>query len=193
MPEADANARLEAFCDGVFAIALTLLISTSGSLPRTHHQHGRNLARASASGSGGVRVPLELRHHPDHVGQPSCGAEAGARSSPSFIYANGFLLLTVVSPPSRRLLGEFSGPTTRTPAVVLYNAVLAIQAIAWILVTGAALKDHLSMTTSGGHDAREQAKWIFRIRALFPARRRGAVVSSRIAVVTTRRGSSGWC
>ena len=26
MPEANANARLEAFCDGVFAIALTLLI-----------------------------------------------------------------------------------------------------------------------------------------------------------------------
>src|SRR5207253_1258806 len=66
-------------------------------------------------------------------------------SSAPFIYANGLLLLTVVFIPfPTALLGEFIRSDHATPAVVVYNAVLAVQGMAWILVTGAALKDQLN-------------------------------------------------
>jgi uncharacterized membrane protein len=65
-------------------------------------------------------------------------------SSASFIYASGFLLLTVVLIPfPTGLLGAFLWTDHASPAVVLCNAVLAAQAIGWILVTGAALKNQL--------------------------------------------------
>jgi uncharacterized membrane protein len=58
-------------------------------------------------------------------------------SSASFIYANGFVLLTVVVIPfPTALLGEFLLTDQAAPGVVLYNAVLVLQAIAWILLTG---------------------------------------------------------
>lgn len=89
MSDAHANTRLEALCDGVFAIAM--------------------------------------------------------KSSASFIYANGFLLLTVVSLPfPTALLGAFLGTDHAAPAVVLYDALLAVQAVAWILVSGAALQGRLT-------------------------------------------------
>ena len=66
------------------------------------------------------------------------------RSSPSLIYANGFLLLTVVLIPfPTALLGEFLLTDHAAPAVVVYDGVLAIQSIGWILMTGAGLKNHL--------------------------------------------------
>ena len=74
-------------------------------------------------------------------------------SSASFIYANGFLLLAVVSIPfPTALLGEFLGTDHAAPAVLLYNAVLAATAIGWILIGTAALrsqlaKDEMSATT----------------------------------------------
>jgi uncharacterized membrane protein len=66
-------------------------------------------------------------------------------SSTSFIYASGFLLLTVVSLPfSAGLLGEFLGTDQAAPAVILYNAVLAVQALSWIALTSTALNDRLT-------------------------------------------------
>ena len=100
MTNPHANARLEAFCDGVFAIALTLLI-LEVKLPSTESiANTAELWRALRHlDSIGIRVHPELLHHPDHVGESSCGAEARHEIIASFIYANGFLLLSVVAIP----------------------------------------------------------------------------------------------
>ena len=67
------------------------------------------------------------------------------KSSASFIFANGFLLLTVVFMPfPTALVGEYLLTDHAAPAVVVYNSVTALQAVAWILLSGAALGNHLT-------------------------------------------------
>jgi len=54
------------------------------------------------------------------------------------------LLLTVVFIPFHAsLIDEYISTDHAAPAVVLYNSVLSLQAIAWILICQAALKNHL--------------------------------------------------
>ena len=145
MAEANANARLEAFSDGVFAIALTLLIidikipsaDRIGSTPELW----RALRHLTPSVfafllSFGIILISWVNHH---------GAlKLIERSSGSFIFANGLLLLTVVFIPfPTSLLGEFLRTDHAAPAVVLYDAVLAVQAVGWVLVSGAALRNRL--------------------------------------------------
>jgi len=51
-------------------------------------------------------------------------------------YANDFLLLTVVFLPfPTSLLGEYVLTDHAAPAVVLYTAMMAFQAIGWILLS----------------------------------------------------------
>jgi len=143
--ETHPNARLEAFCDGVFAIALTLLIIDI-RIPSTDDVAGtaglwRALRHLTPSVfafilSFGIILITWVNHH--------ATLKLVHRSSASFIYANGFLLLTVVFIPfPTSLLGAFLWTDHAAPAVVLYDAVLAVQAIGWILLTGAALKGRL--------------------------------------------------
>ena len=145
MADPHSNTRFETFCDGVFAIALTLLII--------------DIKIPSSEGIGTTReLWLALRH----LG-PSIFAFVLSfavilitwvnhhgffrlvnKSSGSFIYANGFLLLTVVFMPfPTALLGEYLLTDHAAPAVVIYNSVTAVQALAWILVSGAALRNRL--------------------------------------------------
>jgi len=145
MAETHSNVRLEAFCDGVFAIALTLLIidirlpSTDGIGSTTELWRALQHLGPSVFAfllSFGVILITWVNHHET--------LRLVHGSSASFIYANGFLLLTVVFVPfPTALLGAFVWTDHAAPAVVLYNAVLAAQAIGWILVTRAALKNHL--------------------------------------------------
>jgi uncharacterized membrane protein len=160
MSEAHPNARLEAFCDGVFAIALTLLIidvkipsatgiGSSGEFWRAL-QHLLPSVFAFLL-SFGVILITWVNHH---------GALTLVdRTSASFIYANGFLLLTVVIIPfPASLLGEFLWSDHATPAVVLYDAALAFQAIGWILLTGAALRGHLVSDAESALKMRENRR-----------------------------------
>src|SRR5580765_6726532 len=63
------------------------------------------------------------------------------QSSGAFVYANGFLLLTVVFMPfPSALLGEYLLTDHAAPGVVIYNSVTALQAVGWILVSQAALR-----------------------------------------------------
>jgi uncharacterized membrane protein len=138
--------RLEAFSDGVFAIALTLLII--------------DIKVPASEGIGNTReLWLALRH----LG-PSIFAFVLSfaiilitwvnhhrffrllnKSSGSFIYANGLLLLTVVFMPfPTGLVGEYVLTDHAAPAVVVYNSVTAVQAVGWILVSGAALRNRLA-------------------------------------------------
>jgi uncharacterized membrane protein len=66
------------------------------------------------------------------------------KSSSSFIYANGFLLLTVVFMPfPTALVGDYiwKGPCSACGNSV--QCVSAFQSIGWILMTRAALSNHL--------------------------------------------------
>jgi uncharacterized membrane protein len=134
--------RLEAFCDGVFAIAVTLLII--------------DIKVPASEGIGSTRdLWLALRH----LG-PSIFAFVLSfaiilitwvnhhrllglvnKSSGPFVYANGFLLLTTVFMPfPTALVGEYLLTDHVAPAVVIYNSVTVVQGVAWLLVTGAALR-----------------------------------------------------
>jgi uncharacterized membrane protein len=140
MAETHPNARLETFCDGVFAIALTLLVI--------------DIKVPAPEGIGTTReLWLALRH----LG-PSIFAFVLSfaiilitwvnhhkflrlvnKSSALFVYANGFLLLTVVFMPfPTALVGEYLLTDHAAPAVVIYNAVTAVQAAGWILTSAAA-------------------------------------------------------
>lgn len=141
----DANARLAAFCDGVFAIALTLLIVDvripEGASTATSAELWRALARLAPTVfafllSFVIIFITWVNHH---------GALKLVRQSSSpFFYANALLLLTVVFIPFPTvLLGAYITTDHAAPAVVLYDAVLAVQAIGWLLLTAAALRGGL--------------------------------------------------
>src|SRR5258706_16140220 len=145
MTEINLNSRLEAFCDGVFAIALTLLIidikiPSSVTINNTSDfwLALRHIAPSVFAFilSFVVILITWVNHH--------AALKLVHKSSPSFIYANGFLLLTVVFVPfPTALVGEHLFSDHAAPAVILYNAVLALQATGWILICGAAIKNQL--------------------------------------------------
>ena len=145
MSETNTNSRLEAFCVGVFAIALTLLIIDI-KIPRTIEINNTSefwsaLAHITPSIvafllSFTVILITWVNHH--------ALLKLVDRSSPSFIYANGLLILTVVFIPfPTSLLGEYILTDHSAPAVILFNSVLAMQALSWIVITHAALKNKL--------------------------------------------------
>ena len=145
MADPHPNTRFEAFCDGVFAIALTLLIID-----------------IKIPASEGIGTTRELWLALGHLGPSICAFVLSFaiilitwvnhhrffglvnKSSGSFVYANGFLLLTVVFMPfPTGLVGEYLLTDHVAPAVVIYNSVTAVQALGWILVSGAALRNRL--------------------------------------------------
>ncbi|MES1219383.1 MAG: TMEM175 family protein [Bacteroidota bacterium] len=146
MTETHSNVRLETFCDGVFAIALTLLIIDI-KIPSTVEISSTNdfwnalrhtLPSISAFVLSFIVILITwVNHH-------AC-LKLVNKSSASFIYSNGFLLLTVVFVPfPTSLMGEHILTDHAAPAVFLYNAIIAMQGAAWILLCGAALKNHLT-------------------------------------------------
>lgn len=169
--ESQSNTRLEAFCDAVFAIALTLLIldvrlppaSSIGSTSQLWHELGRLGPSILAFGLSFVVVFITWVNH-------RVTLRLVNRSTPSFLYANGFLLLTVVCVPfTARMLGEFLDTAYASPAVVVYNAVLAAEALAWILLSGAALKNDLFATEAARTTIRASNRNGFSAFALYSA------------------------
>jgi len=172
MAEAHANARLEAFCDAVFAIALTLLI-IDVKLPATESiantsEFWRALQRLAPTVfafvlSFVIILITWVNHH--------AALKLVRKSSAPFIYANGFLLLTVVFIPfPTALLGEFVLTDHAAPAVVLYDAVLAAQAMGWILLSSAALQNRLTndeQSTATLRESRTNGLFAFTLYALF--------------------------
>ncbi|MBP1647315.1 MAG: putative integral rane protein [Bacteroidetes bacterium] len=145
MAEEHVNLRLEAFCDAVFAIALTLLIidiklpssiivnDTAGFWFALRHIAPSIFAFVL---SFIVILITWVNHH--------AFMKLVNKTSTSFMYANGFLLLTVVFVPfPTALIGDFVLTDHAAPAVFLYNAVLAIQGVAWVLLSSAVLQNHL--------------------------------------------------
>jgi uncharacterized membrane protein len=145
MSESNPIARLEAFCDAVFAIALTLLI-IDVKIPSSTDIHSTKdfwLALRHISPSIYAFVLSFVVILITWVNHHSC-LKLVNKSSASFIYANGFLLLTVVFVPfPTSLMGEFLLTDHSAPAVFLYNAVIALQGLSWIFLCGSAIGNHL--------------------------------------------------
>src|SRR5277367_6440416 len=124
MTETNPNSRLEAFCDGVFAIALTLLIIDI-KIPKvnTTAEFWFQLKEIVPSIlafllSFAIILITWVNHHQS--------MKLVSKLCPSFIYANGFLLLTVVFLPfPTALIGEYILTDHAAPAVILYETVMA--------------------------------------------------------------------
>ena len=141
MTEQNPNSRLETFCDGVFAIALTLLIIDI-KIPASENINTTNdLWLALKHLMPGVFAFLLsfviifitwVNHH--------AVFKLIHKSSPTFIYANGFLLLMIVVLPfPTALLSEHLFTDHAAPAVVLYAAINGLLAIGWIFLGHSAL------------------------------------------------------
>jgi uncharacterized membrane protein len=164
MTEQNNTARLEAFSDGVFAIALTLLVIEI-KVPHLAHE-------ASVS-----ELWLSLKHL-----SPSFFAfllsfviiliswvnhhsilRLITKSSYPFIYANGFLLLTIVFMPfPTAFLAEYGLTDLASPAVALYSFMNLMQAIAWTVMMRSALYPHsLAKNSSAAQILRETCKKSF--------------------------------
>lgn len=130
------NARLEAFCDAIFAIAITLLIldihvpdvtAVGASEPL-----GTLLAKEWPSWFAFLLTFLTLfiawTNHHHALAQLD-------KTSSAFIYANGFLMLTVVVFPfAAGLLGRFLDTGSAGLAVLLYCLMNLIHNLAWLSV-----------------------------------------------------------
>jgi uncharacterized membrane protein len=142
MADSHPNTRLEAFCDGVFAIALTLLIIDIKIPPSDQIGTNRELWLALRHLGPSIFafvlsftvILITWMNHHRFFKQVN-------KSSAPFVYANGLLLLSVVFMPfPTAVLGEYLLTDHAAPAVVVYNAVTVVQAIGWILVGSAALR-----------------------------------------------------
>ena len=163
MAELSPYSRLEAFCDGVFAIALTLLIidikipSTAEINNTADFWHALQHVIPSIFAfvlSFTIILITWVNHHN--------ALKLGSKSSASFIYANGLLLLGVVFMPfPTALLGEYILTDHAAPAVILYEVTMALQAIGWVLITRAALKDHLGKSEKANVQIRRNGQYAF--------------------------------
>jgi uncharacterized membrane protein len=188
MSEKSPNARLEAFCDGVFAIALTLLIidikaPSSAAIARSaalwHALAGSLPSIFAFLLSFAIIFITWMNHHSIF--------KSLNRSSGGFIYANAFLLLTVVFIPfPTALLGSYLLTDHAAPAVVIYNAVIALQAVGWVLFCGAALGDKLTKDDAATATLRTSLRNAWLSVGLYSALAVGAVwFPQPVAAVTT--------
>jgi uncharacterized membrane protein len=141
MPDKSTNSRLEALCDGVFAIALTILVldlrAPAADTVRTGDQLWLAL-REMVPAVGAFLLSFVLiaiswvNHH--------AIMKAIVRSTPRFVYANVFLLLTIaIIPFPTALLAEFGTTEAAAPAVVAYAFAILMTNAGWILLLQTAL------------------------------------------------------
>jgi uncharacterized membrane protein len=161
MAETNPNSRLEAFCDGVFAIALTLLIidikipssekisTTSDFWLALEHI----LPSIFAFILSFIIILITWVNHHGNL-------KLINKTSAAFMFANGFLLLTIVFIPfPTALMGDYLLTDHSSPAVILYVSTMAIQAVAWILLTTTALKNQLGRDEKSIKTIRENRKY----------------------------------
>ena len=163
MSETNPNARLEMFCDGVFAIALTLLIIDIKipATPRINNIAGLWLALINIVPSifafvlsFAVIFITWVNHHN--------AFKLASKTSPAFIYANGLLLLSVVFIPfPTSLIGEYILTDHAAPAVIVYNLVLILQSLAWALICTAGLKGNLAKSEKAIQQVRKNRTYAY--------------------------------
>ncbi len=127
------NSRLEAFCDGVFAIAITLLILEI-KVPEVGEVHGpADLWRAVghewpsffALGLSFLIILIAWVNHHNML-------KLINRTSPKFIYANGLLLLTVVILPfPTSMMAEYIQTESAQTAIIIFSLACLFHNIGW--------------------------------------------------------------
>ena len=135
MSESKSLHRLEMFSDGVFAIAITLLILEIKVPPIDSIHSVNDLVSALLHlwpsffaftySFGGILVQWVIHHntfnHLDKTSRP-------------FLYTNGFLLLTIVFFPfPTALLAEYINTDYAMPAIVFYGIASVVNSLAWFL------------------------------------------------------------
>jgi uncharacterized membrane protein len=139
MAETNPNTRLEAFCDGIFAIAITLLIIEIKVPPISTVHTKAELWKAFADElpSWYAFLLSFIILLVSWVGHWHTFKLVGA-SSPKFTYANGLLMLSVVLVPFiTAAVAEYLNNANRDlaqPAITLYCAVILLNNIAWNLI-----------------------------------------------------------
>jgi uncharacterized membrane protein len=127
--------RVEAFSDGIFAIAITVLILEI-KVPPLHSIHSaKDLFKALGDlwpsyfaffySFGGILIQWVVHHNTFiHL----------EKTSRAFLYANGFLLFTIVFFPfPTAILAEYINTDYAMPAIVFYGAASVVNSISWFL------------------------------------------------------------
>jgi len=139
MTETNPNYRLEAFCDGIFAIAITLLIIEIKVPPinTVHTKAELWMAFAHELPAWSAFLLSFIVLLVTWVGHWHTFKLIG-KSSPKFTYANGLLMLSVVLVPFiTAAVAEYlqsAGSDLAQPAITLYCAVILLNNIAWNLI-----------------------------------------------------------
>ena len=135
MTENKSLARLEMFSDGVFAIAITLLILEIKVPPADSIHSVNDLVNALVQlwpsyfafvySFGGILVQWIIHHN------TFCHLN---KTSRPFLYTNGFLLITIVFFPfPTALLAEYINTEYAMPAIVFYGIASIVNSWAWFL------------------------------------------------------------
>jgi len=171
MAETSPNARLEAFSDGVFAIALTLLVLDI-KIPNAESIHSTGDLWAALLHivpsiiafflSFVIILITWVNHH--------AAFQLVNGSSVSGTYANGFLLLTIVIFPfPTGLVGEYVLTDYAAPAVILYVGVQALQAVGWIWLAHAAIRHKLAKNERAKQHIAQNLRYGYYALALYTA------------------------
>jgi uncharacterized membrane protein len=136
MADPHPNTRLEAFCDGVFAIAITLLVLDL-RVPSIESVHSvsevwRDIVRLwpaffALCFSFSIILISWVGHHNLLLTLD--------KTSPQFQFANGFFLLTVILLPfSTSFMAEYLDTPYAGPGIVVYCANSLLNSIGWNLL-----------------------------------------------------------
>jgi uncharacterized membrane protein len=160
MAESNPNARLEAFCDGVFAIALTLLIidiklpaSVTIDDDRQFWLALRDMVPSMLSFLLSFLIIFNtwVNHH--------ASMKLVDKTSGLYVWATAILLLSVVLFPfPTALVGQYLFTAHAAPAVVLYDFVMTLQAIGWIAMTATVLRGGLARDEAALAATRKNAR-----------------------------------
>ena len=141
MSHHNSNNRLETFCDGIFAIAITLLILEI-KIPDTENIHsGKELLQMLLSQwpSGFAFLLTFLTLLIAWVNHHHMSASLNKTSS-VFVYANGFLMLTVIIFPfTTGVLGRFINTDYSNIPVMIYCSTIFLHSVAWLTVFSSAI------------------------------------------------------
>lgn len=135
MAKESNNSRLETFCDGVFAIAITILIleikipriSSVSSIDEFWHEIILEWPAWFGFALSFIIILVAWVNHHDMF-------KLINKSSPTFTYANGLLLFSVASVPfTTGVMSEFMMTDLAQPAITIYCFGVFFHCFAWFV------------------------------------------------------------
>ena len=128
--------RIETYSDGVFAIAITLLILEIKIPPHDSINSSHTLLDAiTEHWSSWLAFVLSFFNLTIAWANHHNAIRLINKTSPSFIFVNGFFLLTVaIIPYPTSLLGEYINTASAQTAILVYCLAIFLHSFAWILL-----------------------------------------------------------